>query len=261
MKLHRIWAVILRFLYNFRHNFDRVVDVFYWPAMDLILWGVTSAYFSSFSPEASRATLLIVSSIVFWLLAYRAQYEIAGNLLEDLWNRNLVNIFVAPLKFSEWLSTFVILGVLKGALSFAFALGLAYFLYQVKIFAFGFYLLPFAAVLILMGWWLGFAVAALILRFGTRVQAFAWTAIWAVAPFSAIYYPVSALPGWAQTIAHFMPASYVFEGMREVLNKGVFNWNDMWIGLGLNLVYLILSVWFIKSSFEAVKRRGMVKLY
>lgn len=261
MKFNRILAVILRYLFFFRKSLDRLVDAFYWPALDLLLWGITSLYFTKTISDASSFIVLIVSGIVFWIIVYRGQYEISGNLLEDLWNRNLVNMFVAPLKFSEWISAFLILGVIKATLSFSFAIFLAFILYNVRVFSYGFYILPFVLLLILTGWTMGFLIAGLILRFGTKIQAFAWTVVWVIAPFSAIYYPLSTLPDWAQKISLLVPTSYVFEGIREVIQKGTIDPNKIIVSFVLNILYLILSLFFLKKSFNKVLEKGLIRLY
>lgn len=261
MKWHRIYAVILRFLYYFRHSLDRVMDNFYWPAMDLFLWGLTSTYFSSLFSDSSVVVVTIVSGIVFWILVYRGQYEVSANLLEDMWNKNLVNLFVSPLKFSEWIASFIILGIIKAVLSFSFAIGLAYLLYRVNIFTYGLHLVLFLPLLIMTGWWIGFMVAGIILRFGTRVQAFAWTLVWVFSPFAALYYPVSALPDWAQIVSRIVPISYVFEGAREVIETGRVNVSYLLIAFCLNILYIGLGIVFLRSSFNAVLKRGLVRLY
>lgn len=261
MKWHRIYAIILRFLYFFRHSLDRIMDNFYWPTLDLFLWGLTSTYLSSFFSDSSAVVVTIVSGILFWILVYRGQHEVSVNLLEDMWNKNLVNLFVSPLKFSEWIASFIILGIIKAALSFSFAIVLAYLLYRVNIFAYGVHLVLFLPLLIMTGWWVGFMVAGVILRFGTRVQSFAWTLVWVISPFAALYYPVSALPEWAQIVSRGIPVSYIFEGAREVLATGRVNAIYLLIALGLNLLYLGLAIVFLRSSFNAVLKRGLVRLH
>ena len=231
MKLHRIYAIILRFMYLFRHSLDRLSDAFYWPTLDLLLWGVTSTYFRSYLPQTSQIVLVILGGILLWIIVWRGQYEITIGILEDLWNRNLVNIFVTPLKFSEWITSLVMLGIIKAIMSFSFGLFVAFILYKINIFTLGFYLIPFALLLIITGWWIGFFIAGLILRYGIKIQQLAWTAPWVISPFSAIYYPVSSLPDWAQAIALFIPTSYVFEGAREVIEKGTLDPNKLYISL------------------------------
>jgi len=261
MKIHRIYAVVLRFLFLFRRSYDRISDAFYWPTIDLLLWGLTSVYFRSIMPGASRVILVIMSGILLWIIVWRGQYEITVNLLEDLWNENLINMFVSPLRFIEWIIALIVIGIIKAFLSFSFAMFMAYLLYKVKIFFFGYYFIPIILLLIMTGWWVGFFVAGLILRFGTKVQTFAWTMVAVISPFSAIYYPLSILPNWAQIVAKITPTSYVFEGAREIIARGSVSPDKLIISLVLNVVYLFLSLWFLRRSFKKVLEKGLVKVY
>lgn len=261
MKIYRIYGVILRYLFLFRHSYDRLSDAFYWPTVDLLLFGLTSSYFSKFSSNSSQIMLVILSGVLFWIIVWRGQYEVTVNLLEDLWNRNLVNIFVSPLKFSEWIVSFLILGIIKSVFSFSFAMLLAYLLYKVQLFMYGFYLIPLIFLLMLTGWWVGFLIAGVILRYGTRVQVLAWTTIFVLAPFSAIYYPLSVLPSWAQTVATIVPTSYIFEASREIINTGHLDPQKLIMSLGLNVIYLAFSTWFLYKSFKVTLNKGLVKVF
>lgn len=261
MKLHRIYGIGLKLWYMFIRRWDRMSDAFYWPAIDLLIWGLTSTYLRRYTPANMNVVVMIVSGIILWLVTWRAQYEITVNLLDDLWNKNLINLFVSPLKFSEWLVSFILFGIVKGIISLSFACALAYALYKVNIFTYGFYLLPFGVLLTMVGWWVGFFVAGLILRYGTRVQTLAWSMVAVISPFSGIYYPISILPPWAQKIASILPSSYIFEGAREVLSKGHVDPNKLFISFILNCLYLVLAIIFLKRSFRSVLNKGLVKVY
>ena len=182
------------------------------------------------------------------------------NLLEDLWDKNLINIFVAPLKFSEWITSLLTLGILKAFVSLLFTALLAYILYKVQIFSFGLYLIPFFALLIMSGWAVGFLVIGLVLRNGTRIQTLAWAMVAIISPFSAVYYPVSILPDWAQKVAMLIPTSYVFEGMRQVINQHVLDPQKLYISLILNLIYLPFAILYLRSSYKKVLQKGMLSL-
>lgn len=259
MKLHRIWAVILRYNFLFKHSLDRQVDAFYWPTVDLVLWGVTSSYLASQTRDISFLLLMVVSGIVLWTILYRGQYEFTVNILEEVWNKNLINMFVSPLKLSEWITAFSLLGLTKAIASSGFAAIMAFLLYKTHIFAHGFSLLPFLFLLLMTGWCVGLMVGGLILRFGTRVQIFAWGMVSVIAPFSAVYYPLAALPAWAQKIALIVPSSYVFEGSRQVIAQGTLDWQKVIMAFSLNVLYLALAAAFFKSSFKKVLDRGLVK--
>ena len=261
MKINRIYATVLRYFYYFKHSLDRMSDVFYWPVVDLVLFGLTSLSFKYYNPQAGSIVSVVASGILFWIIVWRGQYEITVNLLEELWSRNLINMFVTPLTFSEWTISVMVIGLIKALIGFAFASLVAFFLYQIKIFMFGFYLIPFIGLLILTGWWVGFLIAGLILRYGTTIQTFAWSAIMIISPFSAVYYPLAILPGWARTIASVIPTSYMFEGIRQVIYEGKIDNSKFLMSLGLNIIYLVGSMIFLKKSFNKALERGLIKVY
>ncbi len=261
MNITRIYAVILRYMYTFKHSYDRLTDAFYWPALDLLLWGLTGYYFASISSDTTTAVVGVLSGLIFWIIIWRAQYEVTINLLTELWDKNLINFFGAPLKFSEWIVSVMIVGIIKAFLSFLFAALLAYVFYKVNIFMYGWYLVMFVTLLLLSGWAVGFLVSSILMRYGTKVQTLGWGLVWALAPFAAIYYPLSILPNWAQTIARLLPPSYVFEQMRSFLYNHTVDMGQLGICLGLNIIYLALGFISINMSFKALKKKGLAKLH
>jgi ABC-2 type transport system permease protein len=260
MKLHRIYGMMLRNLFSFKTSADRLVDAFYWPTIDIVVWGLTSQFFTKNNIEGVNLVTVVLSGIILWIVLWKSQYEVSINLLDELWNKNLVNIFVTPLKFSEWVGSTLILGLIKVILSLSFATFLAYILYSVRFFEYGFSLLPFMGALVISGWIFGFFITGLILRFGSKIQTISWSLIWLFAPFCGIYYPVSTLPEWAQIFSKSLPMSYVFEGMREVIGRGVIDWQKVGIAYGLDLVYLLVAIWFLKSGFAKSMQKGLIKV-
>jgi ABC-2 type transport system permease protein len=133
-------------------------------------------------------------------------------------------------------------------------------LYSINLLVFGFLLLPFLALLMFSGWWVGFIVAGLILRHGTKIETLAWSGVYILVPFSAVYYPITSLPVWAQKIAAVVPMSYIFEGMRQVLQTGVIPINSVIISFILSIIYLILAISFFKASFNKACQNGLALL-
>jgi ABC-2 type transport system permease protein len=260
MNPERIWAVILRHLYNLRHSWEELSDSFYWPAMDLIIWGLTSQYFQKSSSLTSHLVLILLTGLIFWQVIWRSQYEITVSLLNELWNKNLVNLFTSPLTINEWMLAVLSLGIIKMFLTLSFSLTLVWIFYSINLLKFGFMLVPFFALLLISGWWVGLVVASLIFRVGRQAQTLAWAGVYLLAPFSAVYYPVSSLPVWAQKISMFIPTSYIFEGMRQILLTGVIPWRNFIISLFLNIFYLLLAMMFLRSSFYKAKEEGLAKL-
>lgn len=259
MNGNRIFAMILRDLINLRHSYDRLSDMFYWPAMDLLIWGLTGLYFV----QQSRNEILLsvmLTGLIFWIVIWRSQYEININLLHEIWDRNLVNLFASPLTLGEWIVSFLIFGLTKMFVSLTFSSLLAFFLYKYNLFLYGLWLIPFVASLLLTGWAVGFFVAGFLIRFGQKLQTLGWTGVYAIVPFSAVFYSLSILPPWAQTVAKFLPSSYIFEGMREILFTGRVSYDKLLISFALNGVYLVLSILFFVFMFNQSRKLGLGRL-
>lgn len=261
MSFTRIYGVLLRYLYLYRHSLDRMSDAFYWPAVDLILWGLTSSYFSQNSELSDFALSIVVSGILLWIVIWRGQSEITVGLLEDLWNRNLINTFGSPLKFGEWTVGLILLGFVKGIIALGVAGIIAFLLYGFNIFDYGYYIIALYFLLMMTGWWVGFFVAGCIFRYGSKIQQLAWSAVFIIAPFCGVYYPLSILPDWAELVAKIVPASYVFEGARGILQSGTVDTNKLIISFALNIVYLSFALWFFNQSFKKRLQRGLMKAH
>lgn len=260
MNLKRIWAMVIRYTYHLKHNFDRLTDMFYWPAMDLFIWGITGLYIAQLTAQADNYLLVILSGLIFWIVIWRAQYEITTNLLAEIWDRNLVNLFTTPLTIYELISAFIVFGFMKTIISLSFSAILAFLLYQYNLFSFGGLLVIFVFNLLLTGWACGFIVGALIIRYGQKIQTLAWAGVALIAPFSAVYYPLSILPQWAQNVGLFLPSTYVFEAIRQQLFTGTVSYDKLVISFGLNIFYFIFSVWFFIRMFNKSRKLGLGRL-
>lgn len=259
INFNKVTAMLIRYAINMRHSLDRLSDMFYWPLMDLILWGLTGLYFARINNSPATVEI-ILTGIIFWLIVWRGQYEISLNLLSEIWDRNLVNIFVAPLKISEWILSLLIFGLLKMIMSLIFVALLSFILYKYNVFMYGFFIIPIAVNLLLTGFSIGFVISGILIRFGQRIQTIAWVGGALLAPFSVIYYPISILPIWAQKIALLVPSSYMFEGMREFISTGNMSFEKFLISFSLNIIYLVLSVWLFISMFKKSRRLGLGRL-
>jgi len=255
----RIWAAFLRYFYYFL-KLDYVADLFYWPTIDILLWGMTSVWIQGQEANVPGIAMGILTGLVFWQIIWRGNYEISVNLLQEFWSRNLVNLFSTPLKISEWMTATMLMGIFKIIINVLFSSMLVYLLYALNIYNLGWAFLPYAASLTLFGWVIGFISGSIMVYFGQRVQMLAWMMPFVFAPFSAVFYPVSTLPGWAQTIAYCLPTTYIFEGMRTLLREGVFSHHMFYMSLGLNVVFLVLSMFLFRTMFEKSRNKGLARL-
>jgi ABC-2 type transport system permease protein len=260
MNLRRIDAMVMRHLYMFPRTLDRWSESIYWPVLDLVLWGVTTRWVENGRGDVPHLALAVLTAVVFWQVVWRANYEISVNLLEEMWNQNLVNLYSTPLTVWEWSLSLIILGVIKNLLTLIVGAGAVWMLYRLNVFTVGWMMLPFLFALMMSGWFMGFAASGVIIRFGKGLQSIAWMAGYALAPFSAVFYPLHVLPGWAQVISSALPMTYVFEGMRTVLRGDHLPLADLALSFGLNIVYLVLSVLFFGRMFEKSRERGLARL-
>jgi ABC-2 type transport system permease protein len=259
MNLKRIYGAFLRYFYIFV-KVETLSDLIFWPALEIILWGVTSVWIQRHEQEVPFIALAILTGLVFWQVVWRSYYEIAVNLLQEFWNRNLINLFSTPLKLSEWGVSLMLLGLFKILITISFGALVVSLLYALNIFQMGWAFLPFTASLILSGWFMGFFSAAILIYFGQRMEALAWLTPYIVSPFCAIFYPIDALPAWGQTIAYCLPMTYVFEGMRAIINHNIFSWDLLLKSFGLNLIYLSLTGILLKALFEKSREKGLGRL-
>ncbi len=234
------------------------MEIFYWPLLDLMLWGFVGLYLTRFKGSVPNFVAFFLGALILWDILFRSQQGISVSFLEDLWSHNLVNIFISPLSPVEYVLSLLVMSLIKlGLASFVLTL-LAYFLYSFNIFTIGPALIPLAINLIIMGWSIGIITTAIILRYGQEAEVLAWGLALLFQPISAVFYPVSVLPPWLQHIVAFIPSAHVFEGMRAVIAGGPFPVGHLVAAFVLNIAYVTVSVMFFSWNFKAVKARGLL---
>ena len=103
MKIHRINAVIVRHLYESRRNFDRVIDMVWWPVLDIIMWGFFTIYLAHSSRLQPSVVSCLLGAVILWGTFYSFQRDMAVGFIDELWCRNLINLFSTPLTLSEYM--------------------------------------------------------------------------------------------------------------------------------------------------------------
>jgi ABC-2 type transport system permease protein len=259
MKFHRISAIIRRhFLLTFR-RLDRVINVLYWPFLNIVIWGITSVWLQQQAKDPHIVTM-ILTGLVLWQIVFRVNLETAKGMFEELLSHNVVNLFSTPLTFTEWVVGMMVMGIINMLLVFVCCAAAVYLLYGINMLVLGFALIPFMLSLLIAGWFIGFFICGLLIRWGLKAQDFVFTVGWVFAPFSAIYYPLEVLPPAVQTIGKCLPMTYVFESMRSILQTGKLQWDSLFMSFGLDLLYLILALFFFWYMFELSKEKGLARL-
>ncbi len=253
----RVWGLMYRHLALYRRSWPRLLELAYWPTLQMCIWGLTSTYIASRLPVGGQvAAGVLLGGVLLWEIALRSQMGVAISFLEEIWSRNLGHVFVSPLRPRELVAALIAMSAIRMAVGVLPAVLLAWVLYAFNLFALGPVLILFAINLMAMGWWVSLAVVSMILRHGAGAEALAWSVLFALTPLSAVFYPVSVLPVALRPIAWALPASHVFEGMRAVLNTGVIQWDQLAIASLLNLAWLLVASWLFAWQFRVARERG-----
>lgn len=259
MNFKRIYAIFLRQMYLIfgGKRIIRLIDIFYWPTIDLLLWGLLTIYLDKIGKAEFSFVSTILGTFIFWYFFTRIQYGFNVSFLEDVWTRNFINLFSSPLTLGEYVMGLIISAVFKTLLAMGFMVLLALLLFSYSIFSFGFLIIPFAFVLSLFGVVLGLITTGIILRFGPSAEFLAWSLPALLLPFTGVFYPLSSLPSLLQPLAGVLPSSHVFEGMRNIVLYGSFNWSRLIISFFLTVVSFVLAYWFLLRSYRYVLRKGL----
>jgi ABC-2 type transport system permease protein len=252
--LSRVLGLLLRYGYLYRRSLARSMELFFWPVMDLLVWGFLSSYLQRVA--APRAVSYLVGALILWDILYRCQQAITLAVTEDIWVKNILNVFIAPVRPAELLIATSIVGVVKAAAPGVLLTVLALVLYDFDLLALGASLAPFLASLLLFGWAVGMFTAALILRFGQAAEALVWGVPFLIQPFSAVFYPVDVLPAWARAFALALPSTHVFEGMRAVMAGEGLRGSTLLAAFSLNVAYLGAGALFFAWMLKRVRQKG-----
>jgi ABC-2 type transport system permease protein len=257
LSARRIWGLMYRHLALYRRSWPRLFELAYWPVLQMIVWGFITAYLAGVQNDvASVAAGVLLGGVLLWEVAIRSQMGFAISFLEEIWSRNLGHVFVSPLRPLELVTGLVGMSMIRMFAGVIPATLLAFALYGFGLWKIGPVLVPFFACLMMMGWAVALGVTALILRHGAGAEPLAWSVLFGLTPFAAVFYPVSILPGWLQPLAYMIPAAHVFEGMREALLLGTTAWGHLAAAFGLNLVWLAAMGWLFLRQFEGARVRG-----
>lgn len=256
LSARRIGAIVLRNYYLFKGSWPRVLELVYWPTLEMVMWGFTSKYMATQSSLVAHAAGIFLGAALLWDVFLRGQLGISITFLEEIWSRNLGQMFITPLRPGEWLVSLLVLSAGRVVVGVLPAALLAIPFYGYSVFSLGPPLFGFIMALMMMSWAIGIMVSAVILLNGPGSEGLAWLATFLLAPLSAVYYPVASLPVWLQWVAFVLPSSHVFEGMRMVMFQHRIDWSNMAIALTLDVTYLAIGFVLFLRAFAAARRRG-----
>jgi ABC-2 type transport system permease protein len=252
----RIGAMVERYWYLLRSSWPRLLELVYWPAVQMMMWGFLQTYIGQNAGFFARAGGTFIGAVLLWDILFRGQLGFSVSFLEEMWSRNLANLMMSPLKPIEFVIALMIMSIVRLLIGMVPVSLLAIGFFGFNLYGMGFALAAFFANLILTSWAVGIFVSGIVIRNGLGAENLAWTIMFLLMPLTCVYYPVAVLPGWLQVVAWALPPTYVFEGMRALLTDHVFRVDLMLMALGLNVLVFGAGVFGFTQLLKSARRHG-----
>jgi ABC-2 type transport system permease protein len=261
MNLSRMAAIPLRQFYLYRGSAARVVPLFAWVAIDMVLWGFMTKFLSGLGQTPYRFVPALLGAVLFWDFMSRVMYGVTTAFFEDVWSRNFLNVFASPITVTEYIGGLLVTSVGTSVIGLVVMVAVAGLAFGLSLAPYGVMLIPFVLVLFLFGTALGIAAIAVVLRLGPAAEWFVWPIPALLSPLAAVYYPLNTLPEWLQWLARLLPPSYVFEGMRAVVAGRHFEPRLLAAAFALDVVYVVLAWWLFQRVFRYAVKTGLIARY
>lgn len=261
MCVSHVWAIVLRQFYLIRASFSRVLPLFIWVAVDIVLWGFLTRYLNTVSLAGFNFVPVMLGAVLLWDFFIRIMQGVTMAFFEDVWARNFLNIFSTPILISEYVLGLACSSIATSSIGIAVMFFLAVSVFGLSFLSYGIVIVPFLAVLFMFGIALGIAASALVLRLGPAAEWFIWPIPAIISPFVGVLYPIAILPKWMQIVSRLFPPSYVFESLRAVVFGRPVDWGALFLGSVLAALYIFLSFLFFTRTYRHALRTGLFARY
>lgn len=252
----RVAAMVLRYWYLLRSSWARLIELIYWPAVQMLMWGFLQVYIGQNASFFARAGGVFIGAVLLWDILFRGQLGFAISFLEEMYARNLGNLMMSPLRPSEFITALMIMSIVRLAIGLVPVSILAIAFFGFNLYGLGLALAAFFANLILTSWSVGIFVSGLVLRNGLGAETLAWSIMFLLLPITCVYYPVTTLPDVLQYFAWALPPTYVFEGMRALLIDHVFRADLMLQALALNAALIVAAIAAFRMLVDSARKQG-----
>jgi ABC-2 type transport system permease protein len=252
----RIAAMVSRYVYLLRSSWPRLLELIYWPAVQMLMWGFLQLYLAQNAGYFARAGGTFIGAVLLWDILFRGQLGFSVSLLEEMWSRNLANLMMSPLKPIEFVLSMMTMSVIRLLIGMVPVSLLAIAFFGFNLYNLGLALAVFFLNLILTSWAVGIFVSGVIIRNGLGAENLAWTIMFLLMPLTCVYYPVAVLPHWLQLVSWSLPPTYVFEGMRALLIDHQFRGELMIQAFLMNAVVFAAGVCGFMLLLRSARRHG-----
>ena len=256
--LQRVVALALRHFYVLRRSPIRIIELFFWPFMNMVMWGFIILYLRSTTFGIAHAAGIFLGAAILWEVLVRSHTGVMLSFLEELYARNLGHLFVSPLRPHEMIFACMAVSFLRAIAGILPAALLTAYLFGYSVFSMGLSLAAFFGLLALFGFTFGTVIIAILIRWGLAAEGFAWAALFVFMPVAGVYYPIATLPGWLQPVSWALPTAYIFEGMRALVLTGDIRYDYMVAALAINCVYFVMALLLFLRMFHVARVRGLL---
>jgi ABC-2 type transport system permease protein len=253
---NRVRAMVRRYWYLLRSSWPRVLDLIYWPTVQMLMWGFLQLYVSQNGGPFVRTAGVFIGAVLLWDVLFRGQLGFSISFLEEMWSRNIGNLMMSPLRPFEFVTALMVMSVVRLLIGAVPVTLLAIVFFGFNLYGLGLALVAFFINLMLTSWAVGIFVSGLVLRNGLGAENFAWSIMFLFMPLTCVYYPVTTLPVWLQPAAWVLPPTYVFEGMRALLIEHTFRPELMLYALALNAVFFAGGLFGFLKLLQSARRHG-----
>ncbi len=256
MSFNRMYGLFLRHFFLIKSSFPRILDLIYWPSIQIILWGFISKFFSAYSDYYNNTVGIILTCAILYDFLFRSSISFNMLFLEEIWSRNFTNLFIAPMKISEIIISLVFTALIRTLIGLVPAILLTSPLFGISILNLGVPLFFLFLSLYIFGITLGLFVSSGLIRFGPSFENIAWSSLFLLAPLGCIYYPIEILPEFFQILAKGLPLVYIFDETRNILVNNFVNFENILYAFYLNAIYLLIGISLFYFSFSMARKKG-----
>jgi ABC-2 type transport system permease protein len=261
LRARRVLAIVLRQAFLLRGSPARVLPLFAWVAIDIVLWGFITRYLNALAAPGFDFVPVLLGAVLLWDFFSRVMHGVTMAFFEDVWSRNFLNLFASPMTIGEYVSGLVLSSVLTSAVGLAVMMALAGAAFGLSFAGYGLAIAPALLVLFLFGIALGILGCAIVLRLGPAAEWLIWPIPAVLSPFVGVFYPISTLPPWMQAVSRLLAPSYVFEELRSVASGRPVAWAALGEGGALAVLAIILAGWAFVRVYRHAVRTGLVARY
>jgi ABC-2 type transport system permease protein len=261
LRPRRVSAIVLRQAYLLRGSPARVLPLFAWVAIDIVLWGFITRYLNAVAGTGLDFVPLLLGAVLLWDFFARVMQGVTMAFFEDVWSRNFLNVFATPITTPEYVSGLVLSSILTSTIGLLVMVVLASAAFGLSFLSYGLAIVPALLVLFLFGIALGILGCAIVLRLGPAAEWLIWPIPAVLSPFAGVFYPVATLPRWMQAVSWLLAPSYVFEAMRALVSGGSVSWPSLGLAALLAAGDILLAGWVFSRVHRHALRTGLIARY